>query len=90
LVYVDDVIIKGNNNHLISRLVATLYKMFALKDLGKLNYFLGIQVQYLGHGFILNQLKYVDDLLQRIGLSNLKPVASPSNLGKHLSINDRV
>ncbi|XP_038896552.1 uncharacterized mitochondrial protein AtMg00810-like [Benincasa hispida] len=64
--------------------------MFALKNLGKLNYFLGIQIQYLKHGFIMNQLKYVDDLLQGIGLSDLKYAASPSNLGKHLSINEGV
>ncbi|XP_038904399.1 uncharacterized mitochondrial protein AtMg00810-like [Benincasa hispida] len=70
--------------------MATLDNMFALKDLGKLNYFLGTQVQYLEHGFILNQSKYVDDMLQRICFSDLKSTASPNNLGKNLSINDGV
>ncbi|XP_038896547.1 secreted RxLR effector protein 161-like [Benincasa hispida] len=60
--------------------------MFALKDLGRLTYFLGIQVHYLKSDFILNQAKYVKNLLHKLGLTDLKPAASPCTVGKHLSI----
>ena len=37
------------------------------------------------YGFILNQEKYVDDLLHKLQLQDLKPTSSPSVVGKHLS-----
>ncbi|KAL0556103.1 hypothetical protein IC582_004613 [Cucumis melo] len=60
LVYVDDVIVTGNNSVEISRLITMLDAKFALKDLGPLHYFLGFQIHYLESGFIMNQEKYVD------------------------------
>ena len=44
LVYVDDIILTGNNADLISQFVACLAKRFSLKDLGNLSYFLGVEV----------------------------------------------
>ncbi|KAA0054967.1 putative mitochondrial protein [Cucumis melo var. makuwa] len=60
LVYVDDVIVTGNNSVEISRLITMSDAKFALKDLGPLHYFLGFQIHYLESGFIMNQEKYVD------------------------------
>ncbi|KAL0561727.1 hypothetical protein IC582_002168 [Cucumis melo] len=85
LVYVDDIIVTGNDSVLISTLIKSLDKQFALKDLGRLTYFLGFQVNYLESGFILNQEKYISDLLHKLQLSDLKPTPSPSVVGKNLS-----
>lgn len=46
LIYVDDIVLTGSSNFEIQSLIYTLYNKFALKDLGKLNYFLGIEVSY--------------------------------------------
>jgi len=43
-VYVDDIIITGNDPPQISHLVAALRHSFESKDLGALSYFLGIQI----------------------------------------------
>lgn len=43
LVYVDDVVVTGSDMGLIDNLVVALNNKFALKDLGLLHYFLGIQ-----------------------------------------------
>ena len=44
LIYVDDIIVTGNNNAEIEQLISNLSSTFALKDLGNLNFFLGIEV----------------------------------------------
>ena len=46
LIYVDDIIIIGSSSTQISSLIAKLNSVFALRDLGKLSYFLGLEVTY--------------------------------------------
>jgi hypothetical protein len=43
-VYVDDIIITGSDTSYISTLITELSAQFAIKNLGNLNYFLGIEV----------------------------------------------
>lgn len=64
LVYVDDILITGTSTPLIRDLIQKLNCQFALKELGSLDYFLGIEVQKLQNGcMLLTQSKYVRDLL---------------------------
>lgn len=44
IIYVDDMIITGNDTNEISRLRNYLFAQFEMKDLGGLKYFLGIEV----------------------------------------------
>ena len=55
LVYVDDIIIIGNSNDLVSQVVEYLAQRFSLKDLGPLSYFLGVEVVPHCHGLLLSQ-----------------------------------
>jgi hypothetical protein len=57
LVYVDDIIITSSSPAAIDVLLADLQSDFALKDLGSLNYFLGIQVTHMSDGILLSQEK---------------------------------
>jgi hypothetical protein len=59
---------------------------FALKDLGNLHYFLGIQVMKKGSGLVLSQEKYASDLLDKVGMENCEPVATPMFTLEKLSI----
>jgi hypothetical protein len=77
LVYVDDIIITSSSLAAIDALLADLWSNFALKDLGSLNYFLGIQVTCLSNGILLSQEKYATDLLRRVGMLFCKPVSIP-------------
>nr|QWS71056.1 reverse transcriptase RVT_2 [Ipomoea batatas] len=45
-----------------------LSSTFKMKDLGHLTYFLGLEVHYEDHGFLLNQHKYIQDLIELAGL----------------------
>ncbi|CAA0817787.1 cysteine-rich RLK (RECEPTOR-like protein kinase) 8, partial [Striga hermonthica] len=77
LVYVDDMVITGSNTSEITKLIDQLGKEFSLKDLGGLNYFLGIEILKTRSGLFLNQRKYIVDLLKRTGMIDSKGLLSP-------------
>jgi hypothetical protein len=65
LVYVDNILVTRTHVSFIASLLAKLRTDFALKDLGELNYFLGIQVHRESSGLHMRQSKYIVDLLQK-------------------------
>ncbi|GKF81129.1 uncharacterized mitochondrial protein-like protein, partial [Tanacetum coccineum] len=64
LVYVDDLILIGNDESVIATFTSRLNHEFAIKDLGALNYFLGLEVAYTNNGLFLTQSKYARDILK--------------------------
>ncbi|CAN1840048.1 Retrovirus-related Pol polyprotein from transposon RE1 [Linum perenne] len=78
LVYVDDIIITSSNPSSAASLVQHLQDRFSIKELGDLHYFLGIEVHRTQDGMTLCQAKYIRDLLARAGMSNCKPLHTPS------------
>ncbi|PKU61494.1 Retrovirus-related Pol polyprotein from transposon TNT 1-94 [Dendrobium catenatum] len=77
LIYVDDIILTGNDHNAIQSLLHSLHSSFALKQLGKINLFLGIQVQHSAHGLFLSQAHYAASLLNTAGMSDCKSSPSP-------------
>lgn len=77
LVYVDDLLICGNNSHMVRRFKEYLSKCFAMKDLGKLKYFLGIEVSRDPEGIFLLQRKYTLDIVAETGNLGSRPVSTP-------------
>uniref|UniRef100_M4DMN8 Integrase catalytic domain-containing protein n=1 Tax=Brassica campestris TaxID=3711 RepID=M4DMN8_BRACM len=77
LLYVDDMVLTGNDKSVIAKLLESLGKEFRMKDMGALSYFLGIQVQYTPTGMFLNQEKYATDLLQSAGMLECAPMPTP-------------
>ncbi|KAK3039089.1 hypothetical protein RJ639_028835 [Escallonia herrerae] len=75
LVYVDDLILAGNNSTACSLFKKYLNDCFKLKDLGPLKYFLGIEAASGPRGLFLSQRKYALDILSESGLSATKPAA---------------
>ena len=73
----DDIILTGNDVSAIRNFIARLNKEFSITDLGRLNYFLGLEVSYLDSGLFLNQSKYAHDILARAHLLDAKPAATP-------------
>ncbi|KAG7594092.1 Integrase catalytic core [Arabidopsis thaliana x Arabidopsis arenosa] len=77
LVYVDDIIISGNDKVGIQETKAFLKSVFDIKDLGELKYFLGIEVCRSKEGLFLSQRKYTLDLLSQVGKLGAKPAKTP-------------
>ncbi|KAJ9703116.1 hypothetical protein PVL29_004756 [Vitis rotundifolia] len=77
IVYVDDMIITGDDAEEISRLQEQLSIKFEMKNLGGLKYFLGIEVARSKKGIFISQRKYVLNLLMKVGLLKCKPVDMP-------------
>lgn len=84
LLYVDDMIITGDDASHVAFVKQRLSEQFMMTDLGPLKYFLGIEVASTPNGFHLSQHRYTLDLLSRSGLSDDKTAATPMEL--HLKI----
>ncbi|GKA72735.1 ribonuclease H-like domain-containing protein [Tanacetum coccineum] len=77
LVYVDDIVITGNDNSEIGKFKEMLKSKFQIKDLGNLKYFLGIEVIDNDDGVCLSQRKYCLEVLHEYGLLAGRPVETP-------------
>uniref|UniRef100_A0A803NFK9 Reverse transcriptase Ty1/copia-type domain-containing protein n=1 Tax=Cannabis sativa TaxID=3483 RepID=A0A803NFK9_CANSA len=86
LIYVDDIIVTRSCSKELERFVTQLDKVFSLKDLGPLHFFLGIEVFRDETGFYLSQSKYTVELLQEVTMLNTKPSPTPMVTNKQLSI----
>jgi hypothetical protein len=72
LLYVDDIVLTASSTTLLHHIIHQLRGAFAMKDLGPLSYFLGIQVRRTSKGFFLHQQQYAEDILDRAGMLNCK------------------
>ena len=70
LLYVDDMIITGDNLSGIQELKDFLGQNFEMKDFGHLSYFMGLEITFFDDGFYLTQAKYTFDLLSLVGLTD--------------------
>lgn len=88
LIYVDDIIVASSVHDATVALLKKLNEEFALKDLGELHYFLGIEVNKVHDGIVMTQEKYANDVLRQVGMINCKPVSSPLSTTEKLSVHD--
>jgi hypothetical protein len=85
LLYVDDMIITGDDHEYITFVKARLNDQFIMSDLGPLRYFLRIKISSTSDGFFLSQEKYIQDLLDRAYLTDHRTAETPMKLNVHLT-----
>ena len=73
LVYVDDVVLTGNNLAKINSVKQQLHDQFHIKYLGDLKFFLGFEVARSKASLVFNQRKYCLEILSELGLTGCKP-----------------
>ena len=86
IIYVDDMIITGDDKKEIEQLKSKLFKEFEMKDLGSLKYFLGIEVLRSKRGIFISQRKYILDFLTETGMIDCKPADTPMVMNHRLQI----
>ncbi|KAH9727669.1 retrovirus-related pol polyprotein from transposon RE1 [Citrus sinensis] len=82
LIYVDDILITGSDCVELEKFIKLFSSAFALKDLGKLSYFLGIEVLYGHDSIYLSQKKYIRDLLAKVDMLECKGTDTPMSSSK--------
>jgi hypothetical protein len=85
LLYIDDIVLTGSSTALLQEIIRRLQAEFTVKDLGALSFFLGIDVKCNADGFYLSQQRYAEDILERAGMTNCKPAATPINAKRQAS-----
>ncbi|KAL6319473.1 hypothetical protein AAG906_014148 [Vitis piasezkii] len=88
LVYVDDLILTGNNSQFLQHVIKSLGERFSLKELNDLHYFLGVEVIPVQQGLYLSYNRYVHDLLTRLKMVGAKGVQTPMYVSANLMLDD--
>ena len=76
LVYVDDILIMGNDTD-IEEMVVKLRKLFEITDLGRPSHFLGVKMEFRAEGIFLSQSAYIQKIVQMANLVEAKPTKYP-------------
>jgi len=85
LLYVDDIVCTASSPDLLRRTISALQREFSMKDLGELHLFLGMHVQKVADGLLLSQRQYILDILDRAGMADCKPCATPVDTNPKVS-----
>jgi hypothetical protein len=91
LVHVDDFAVTSNSKELYKHVFGALQSEFRINDEGALDLFLGLSVTRDEAGvYSLDQGAYIAEVLERLGLDSVSPVASPSLGGSAGKLRPRV
>lgn len=84
-VYVDDIMIASKSRDRIDNFEKELSKFFEVKDLGPVQYCLGLEFTRSGKNISIHQKAYVEEILKKFGMEDCKPVSTPADPGLKLT-----
>lgn len=87
-VYVDDVIVTGTHHEEIDSLKSFLHETFKIKDLGRLHYFIGMEVLYKEYGVLISQGKFTMDLIKKFECTQYTNLSSPLDPSAKLKVDE--
>jgi hypothetical protein len=85
-IYVDDIIFGSTNKSTCEEFSRIMIQKIEMSMMGELNYFLGFQVKQLQEGTFINQTKYTQDILNKFGMKDAKPIKTPMRTNVHLDL----
>lgn len=87
-IYGDDLIYTGDDENMMLEFKRSMMKVFDMTDLGKMRFFLGIEILLKSDGYFICQRKYLTEVLRRFGMIESKPVSTPIVPGFKISKDD--
>ena len=88
LLYIDDIVLTSNSTSFLDSLILQLKKVFDLKDLGPLHYFLGLQVSRTSDALHVTQTRYASDLLVKHHMVDSKLAKTPCSPNTRLFVHE--
>jgi len=82
--YIDDLIFIGNDERMFTDFKKFMMHEFDMTDIGRMRYFLGIEVLQEQEGIFIHKRKYAHEVLQRFGMDMCNPVLNPIVPGSKL------
>ncbi|GJZ51708.1 putative ribonuclease H-like domain-containing protein [Tanacetum coccineum] len=83
-VYVDDIIFGSTKKELCIAFEKLMHEKFLMSSMGKLTFFLGLQVKQKKDGIFISQDKYVAEILKKFRFTNVKTASTPMETPKPL------
>ena len=80
-IYVDDLILMCEDMQVVDQLKNALNSRFRMRDLGKLNNFLGVKITESEEGILISQETFVNSLLHKFRLNDANSVSTPAEPG---------
>nr|GEY15347.1 hypothetical protein [Tanacetum cinerariifolium] len=77
-IYVDDIIFAASTHELCDLFVKIMCSKFKMSMMGKISFFLGLQISQSPRGIFINQSKYALESLNKYGFESCDPVDTPT------------
>jgi hypothetical protein len=88
LVYVDDLLLTGNDAQFLHNFIHSISNRFSLKNMGTPHYFLGIELIPTDKGLFLSQHRFIREILEKFDMVGAKPAPTPLSPTATLTLND--
>jgi hypothetical protein len=88
-IYVDDIIFGSTNKSTCEEFSRIMIQKFEMSMMGELKYFLGFQVKQLQDGTFISQTKYIQDILKKFGMKDVKSIKTHMGTNGHLDLDTR-
>jgi hypothetical protein len=86
-IYVDDIILDSSNQNSCEEFSTVMMQKFEMSMMRERTYFLGFQVKQLKDNIFISQMKYTQDLSNKFGMKEAKPIKTPMGTNGHLDLN---
>ncbi|GJX12996.1 ribonuclease H-like domain-containing protein [Tanacetum coccineum] len=83
-VYVDDIIFGSTRKEMCTEFEKMMHKKFQMSSMRELTFFLGLQVKQKKDEIFISQDKYVNEILNKFGFSDVKTASTPMETYKTL------
>jgi hypothetical protein len=85
-IYVDDIIFGSTNKSTCEEFSRIMIQKFEMSMMGEFKYFIGFQVKQLQEGTFISQTKYIQDILTKFRMKNVKSIKTPMETNRLLDL----